>query len=296
MSGAEIKPVSQISEREFIREALRILPRLMKDDAQIRALQTVGSQQREAFGLFNRRNKFMKPVLQVKKGMVSQLMRQSLLEKKGDACIISHEGVMWLRRQVSNAEPFGEQHQSRRTEMKQVASVPRPVIVNDGESPLGWLHRRKDRSGAPLISTAQFQAGERLREDFERGQLMPSTTSSWDGIAPSRRQRRSAANGASDLSDSALASRERVSKALTAAGPELAGVLVDVCCHLAGLSETEKNNGWPQRSGKVILQIALSKLARHYGFDETPGSSASACPVRIAHWGADGYRPSLESW
>jgi hypothetical protein len=28
------------------------------------------------------------------------------------------------------------------------------------EGPLAWLHRRKDKKGRPLISEAQFAAGE----------------------------------------------------------------------------------------------------------------------------------------
>jgi hypothetical protein len=62
-----------------------------------------------------------------------------------------------------------------------------------------------------------------------------------------------------------IAAKERVMRALDEVGPEIGGILVDICCELKGLEEAEKANGWPQRAGKVVLQIALTRLARHYG-------------------------------
>lgn len=90
-----------------------------------------------------------------------------------------------------------------------------------------------------------------------------------------------------------LAVTRRVRLALAAVGPGLAGVLIDVCCHSKGLEVTEKSSGWPQRSGKIILQIALCHLARHYGF-ETSGS-AHTSRARASHWGTPDYRPKISN-
>ncbi|MGC1793345.1 MAG: DUF6456 domain-containing protein [Pseudolabrys sp.] len=53
------------------------------------------------------------------------------------------------------------------------------VVVDEIESPISWLARRRGRDGRPLIEVHQLQSGERLRADFTRALLMPRTTSNW---------------------------------------------------------------------------------------------------------------------
>jgi Domain of unknown function (DUF6456) len=84
-------------------------------------------------------------------------------------------------------------------------------------------------------------------------------------LAPQDRARRGAPSNAAALRDEVIAAKERVMRALMAVGPEVSGILVDICCELKGLEEAEKTNGWPSRAGKVALQIALTRLAKHYG-------------------------------
>lgn len=178
---------------------------------------------------------------------------------------------------------------------KRYGSEARAAALNPAESPLAWLRRRKDRGGVALISEPQFDAGERLRADFWFAQMTPRVTMSWSTTAPARHRRRSGMAFRSDaeLADNVAAARERVRRALGAVGPELCGVLIDVCCHLKGLEEVERAVGWPQRSGKIVLQLALSALARHYGID-MPARSAQSEANRVRHWGGEGYRPLFE--
>jgi uncharacterized protein DUF6456 len=61
---------------------------------------------------------------------------------------------------------------------------------------------------------------------------------------------------------------------------------------LKGLEEAERAAGWPQRAGKVVLQLALTRLARHYGIGPATGASPRAGAVR--HWGSDDYRPPFD--
>lgn len=163
---------------------------------------------------------------------------------------------------------------------------------NLAESPIAWLFNRRDGDGNPLISEAQFNAGERLRADFWFAQMSPNVTQSWNPAATAGAGRRSAPGTGVELADNVIAAGERVRRALSAVGPELSGVLIDVCCHLRGLEDAERRAGWPQRSGKIVLGMALAALARHYGF--APSAAASSRAPRVRHWGTSDYRPAID--
>lgn len=161
------------------------------------------------------------------------------------------------------------------------------VLSNMSESPIAQLVRRKGRDGRPFLTSSEYEAGERLRADYTKGRIMPRLGANWEASVASGR-RGGSAGGMVDLMDAALAARQRVEKALAAVGPELSGVLIDVCCFLKGLEQVETERGWPVRSAKVVLKTALGALARHY---DPPPSKKHRKP--LLHWGADDYRPSI---
>ena len=129
----------------------------------------------------------------------------------------------------------------------------RTVTVNVAESPLTWLHARGH------LDDRQFDAGERLRADYERAQHSPSVTMRWDpvrvdggggdGLTPSERQ---------------LAAKARFDGAMAEAGSGLKDILWRVACACEGLPEAEKGLGWPARSGKLVLRLALDRVADFY--------------------------------
>lgn len=141
------------------------------------------------------------------------------------------------------------------------------MTINLVESPLVALSRLKDRNGAPFLTPDLLAAGERLRVDFTRGQLTPSVGQRWDPVRVGRQS--AAAGGIGDLTDAAMAARQRVEAAITAVGPDLSGVLLDACCFLKGLTLIERERQWPVRSAKLMLRAGLAALDRHYA---APGS------------------------
>jgi hypothetical protein len=160
------------------------------------------------------------------------------------------------------------------------------AAVNETECPLGWLKWRKNRSGRPLVGEEQFAAAEKLRTDYTLAQFEQRITTDWDAPLALARSWQS-----SDLriSRAAIAARERLFAALGHVGPELSGILLEVCCMSGGIEKAERLLGLPRRSGKAILEIALTRLARHYGL--LPDEAPRASPPR--HWAAPDSLPRI---
>lgn len=132
----------------------------------------------------------------------------------------------------------------------------RSVTVNLAESPLGWLRARD------LVSARQFDAGEQLRADWERANLPPIVTMRWDSAPLGRNAR-----GPSDptqATDAQLAARRRFEAAVAATGAGLTDILWRIVCAGEGMREAEQALGWPVRAGRLVLGLALDRLADHY--------------------------------
>jgi len=277
-----------LGDKEVEREARRVLRRLADPKAVLAAIDGT-----EKFGLFSARNKWQRPVLQCAAAAVKAFQNKDYLVSvradhpgalAGEAprYCLSTVGEAFLRRVGSEHDPFGGQHRVMQSRVIEGAARSRRAVqVNVAETPLGWLRNRKDVDGKPLLTAAEYEAGERLREDFTKAGLTARVTADWSlapGTAPKRGGGRA---GQLEMTDMALAARQRFFKAMEAAGPGLSDVLIEVCCHLNGLEETERGLGWPKRSAKLVLKIALQRLADHYGLVPREGRQG-----RVRSWRA----------
>ena len=255
-----------------------------------------------------------------RKGIVDQSARQEselnalvargLIFANNGHWHLTREGKQALRRlKLAKEEEqiFAAQHQDRvdmpisQTDASQQgfamqsaqASQANHVRVNRSESPLQMLASRKRPDGSSYLKTHWVAAGERLRQDFEMGQLSPCLGLNWDRLGEAEgsksKKARTGGQGAMET-DRASAAQQRFRKAVDYVGEELAGILIDFCCFLKGLEEIERTRQWPARSAKQILSLALQRLARHYGLGDVATGPSEG---RMQHWGVEDYRPKL---
>jgi len=128
------------------------------------------------------------------------------------------------------------------------------------ESPIAMLARRKGKGGQPFLTQDLVAASERLREDFELSQIGPSVAQNWDHFLTAG----ISSEGQQICHSSASGAQQRLQTALQLLGEGLADVALRCCCYQDGMESVEKRLGWPARSGKVVLRIALIKLRDHY--------------------------------
>ncbi len=133
----------------------------------------------------------------------------------------------------------------------------RTFVVNVAESPLSWLRARN------LVDARQFEAGERLRADYEMASLGPSVTMRWDAT-PMAKGRRGAPGGM-DPTMAQIEAKRRFERAVADVGRGLSDILWRIVCAGESLPMAEKAMGWPTRSGRVVLTLALDRLGDAYG-------------------------------
>lgn len=233
-----------------------------------------------------------KGAMAVEAGVLAVLERQALAARAGGALRLTVAGRAALdEARTRRKQPFLASARELGDATMQTGGGYETLTVNHAESPLALLRRRRAKDGRFFLDEREFRAGERLRADYTRGQIMPRLGVNWDRAGAAGRGR-GEAGGIAELTEAAMAARRRVERAIEAVGPELSGVLIDVCCFLKGVELVETERGWPARSAKVVLKTALGVLARHY--EPVREGAGKGMRPAILHWGAQDFRPSLE--
>ena len=201
------------------------------------------------------------PKTPVPAALIDAALRGGLLCETVAGITLTEAGRRWLTGGFT-----GHQELTARL-IKDDGGRERFVMVNAAESPLTLLRRRGQ------ISALQCEAGEKLRRDYTLGQLTPRM--GVDYSMPAGHHSHGAA-----LADTVIAARQRFGRALQQVGPGLREVLFDACCYLTSLDDCEKARNWPRGSAKIVLALALDRLAAHYGM-------IAAAPARLRSWSAD---------
>lgn len=130
------------------------------------------------------------------------------------------------------------------------------VVLHIGESPLSWLHSRGH------LTNRQLLAGEKLRLYYERSNLGPNVTMNWDTLKTGRL----GGSGPAEYSatDRMMSAKDKFDASLAVMGSDLADIAWRVICAGKAITSAEKIMGWPARSGKLVLRIALDRLADYY--------------------------------
>ena len=196
------------------------LLRLLSDDPSARLVDEDGRYRFAAAGR-------IRPA-RISREHVAELLAKGLIAETASGSYAASETARaWLKRRENADQGFRGQHDT--LAVTHVPGEDGDVLVNLDESPIAALARRSGKNGMPFLSPDLVAAAERLRRDFEIGRLQPRVTANWSASV-NRGRRTGGSSGLTDLTDMALAARLRVDRAIEATGPELSGVLIDVCC------------------------------------------------------------------
>jgi Domain of unknown function (DUF6456) len=263
---------------ELVRAAKRFLRRLSEPGAFL-----IIAPGAEKAGIFCAANEHRRPIALLPVTAAVEFLRQDWIRvvSRGSASVryrITDAGRAFLKRALMEEQEtrrpgmaeaqssFLSQHREMGERLFADAETGEPgsMAVNLGESPIGWLARRKGPDGKPFLTPEEVDAAEKLRADFEAAQIGPSVAQDWRKfLTPSDRY--SGTPRSSGPGEGPAAARERVTSALAVLGPGLADVALRACCFLEGLEGCERRLGWSARSGKVVLKLALQRLVEHYG-------------------------------
>ena len=161
---------------------------------------------------------------------------------------------------------FASQH--RNIEEREVylnSGFRRSAKINRALSPLDRLYQRRDKTGASLLSEAQYEAGQRFAQDYALAHYDHISTQNYMRAGADKTY-----SGNVDHIDRQIDARKRLEKAKAIIGPGLGVAVIAICCFEKSLHEVERAEKWAASSGLTILKMGLNALTDYYGTRSGP--------------------------
>jgi hypothetical protein len=244
-----------------MKRGVKILDRLITKHAVIMAQAGEG----EGYVAVPFGDKRRRPVSWIKPELLNEFLSQGVVQKDGDHYIIveSYKRRHHASRVHGKMNASANQHRTLETRhIYNPDKVKRSVSVNTSVSVFKKLSTQRDTKGRPYLSADEVEAGDMFSRDYSSAYGSNIGTQSYSGMSVSRDR---AHNCAEDISIHMLDRQKRSRAALQHVGPGLDQTLIALCGREWGLERLEAEQGWPKRSAKIILKLALARLSAFYG-------------------------------
>jgi hypothetical protein len=207
---------------------------------------------------------------------VRDLIQSGAIAGDATSCRANASSRNWLKRQMLEIDPFNGQHRNtvRRCDLS----------INLSESPIARLAVATAKGGEPFLESHHVEAAERIRRLVERAALQPRMTMNYTAAHSV-----GGSSAAPEIGDMAADARRELARISAALPHDCFAIALDVCGFLKGLQQVEIERGWPRRSAKLVLRIALECLAEYYGLSHQAIGAQSRRPHR---WMDETARPA----
>lgn len=239
----------------------RVLRRLAVSGARLLPAHGAGA----AFAVFPGGDRRRRPTARAPRELVGALASAGAIARAtGEGYVLTDAGRARLQRAAAPEAPYARQHQILAPRvLVEPGAAPIRRLVNVADDPLVRLGRSGGADGAAYLGVRALAAAERLRADQDRATRGARVTMDWEA-GPASGGARGPGREPIAPGEAAARARGRVAQALAALGGELAMAVEAVVLRERGLDAVERAYGWPKRSAKLVLKIALGRLADHY--------------------------------
>jgi len=158
---------------------------------------------------------------------------------------------------------FAGQHRTiKERELYLDSGVKRKARINRSLSALDRLHQRRNKTGASLLSDAEYEAGRQFAQDYTMAHYDHISTQNYMSAGVNKTGHYSSHE---DHLDRRIDARKRFERAKAIIGPGLEKAVIAVCCHEKSLDQVERAEKWAASSGLTVLKLGLSALIDYYG-------------------------------